>query len=69
LPATVHLAGAQVGATPVRGLRRPAGRYPVVFVSTNLEERVATVVELAAGQTLGVHAEFKRAMPAISLRR
>jgi hypothetical protein len=41
----------------------------VVFVSTNLEERVATVVELAAGQTLGVHAEFKRAMPAISLRR
>jgi hypothetical protein len=69
LPATVHLAGAPVGSTPVRGLQRPAGRYPVVFVSTNLEERVATVVELSAGQTLGVHAEFKRAMPAISLRR
>jgi eukaryotic-like serine/threonine-protein kinase len=68
VPARVMLGGQTLGTTPLRGVRRPPGRYRVTFASADLEERVATVVEVGSGQTLGVHAEFTHATPAIRLR-
>jgi Tfp pilus assembly protein PilZ len=67
LPATVSIAGKPVGSTPQQ-VERQAGLVAVSFLSRELGEKVETTVELAAGQTLGVHAEFTRARPAVSLR-
>ena len=67
LPAVVSIAGKPVGSTPHQ-VEHQAGLVAVSFVSRELGETVATTVELAAGQTLGIHAEFTRARPAVSLR-
>jgi serine/threonine-protein kinase len=68
LPATVRVGGRSVGATPQRDVTRPAGRYRVTFDSPELGESVGTTVELAPGQSVGVHAEFTRATPTVRLR-
>jgi hypothetical protein len=67
LPAVVSIAGKPVGSTPQQ-VERQEGSVAVSFASSELGETVATTVDLAAGQTLGVHAEFTRARPRVSLR-
>lgn len=68
LPARVSVDGRLLGATPVRDATQAPGRHRVRFVSSDLGETVEAGIELSKGATLGVHAEFTRATPAVRIR-
>jgi eukaryotic-like serine/threonine-protein kinase len=68
LPARVIIDGSPVGTTPVRQIGRAAGRHRVTFQCTELDEALSTTVELRAGGSAAVHAEFTRAVPVVRLR-
>ena len=66
---TVEGAGvAQTSSTPVRGLNLPPGNYRVTFRSETYGAPVATQVALAPGVHRSVHADFRAAVPAITVR-
>jgi len=70
-PSAVTVDGAgvsQTTSTPVRGLTLPAGNYRVTFRSETYGAPVATQVNLSAGSRRSVHADFRAAVPAITVR-
>jgi hypothetical protein len=67
LPARVSLDGSSLGSTPLRSIRKPPGRHVITFVSAELGEQLSASVVTALGQSLSVHAEFTRAVPAIRI--
>jgi serine/threonine protein kinase len=70
-PSVVTVEGtgvAQTSSTPVRGLALPAGNYRVTFRSETYGAPVATQVALAPGARRSVHADFRAAVPAITVR-
>ena len=54
--------------TPLLGLRVPPGTYEVVFSNDTFGAPLSTRVQVVSGGTLRVHADFRRAEPAIVLR-
>ena len=70
-PSAVTIDGAgvsQTTSTPVRGVVLPAGNYRVTFRSETYGAPVATQVNLGAGVRRSVHADFRAAVPAITVR-
>ena len=70
-PATVIITGAklsQTHSTPVRALALPSGAYSVTFRSPTFGEPVAARIELAAGTTRSIHADFRAAIPTVVVR-
>jgi serine/threonine-protein kinase len=70
-PSVVTIDGAgvsQTSSTPVRGLALPSGNYRVTFRSETYGAPVATQVSLGAGARRSVHADFRAAVPAITVR-
>jgi hypothetical protein len=70
-PSVVTVEGpgvAQTSSTPVRGLTLPPGSYRVTFRSETYGAPVATQVALAPGVRRSVHADFRAAVPAITVR-
>ncbi|MEO8906297.1 MAG: protein kinase, partial [Polyangiaceae bacterium] len=69
--AAVELSGHhfhQLGQTPIIGLKLPTGRYQVVFRNDTFGTPVTTQVVVVAGGTRSVHADFRQAEPAVSVR-
>jgi hypothetical protein len=69
--ATVTIVGARVSqthVTPVRGLKLEPGVYSVTFRSPTFGEPVVARVELAAGGSRSVHADFRAAIPTVVVR-
>lgn len=69
--ATVTVVGARVSqthVTPVPGLKLPPGSYSVTFRSPTFGAPVVAQVELGAGASRGVHADFRAAEPTVSVR-
>ena len=67
-PATVTVVGARVSqthVTPVRGLKLEPGVYSVTFRSPTFGEPVVARVELSAGGSRSVHADFRAAIPTV----
>jgi serine/threonine-protein kinase len=70
-PAVVTVVGGRISqtlGTPVRGLSLPPGAYSVTFRSPTFGEPVAARVELTAGSSRGVHADFRAAIPTVQVR-
>ena len=70
-PASVTVEGpslSQTSSTPVRALPLPPGNYRITFRSETYGAPVATQVTLAAGARRSVHADFRAAVPAITVR-
>jgi serine/threonine-protein kinase len=70
-PSAVSVEGggfSQTSSTPVRALSLPAGNYRVIFRSETYGSPVATQVALAAGVRRSVHADFRAAVPTITVR-
>jgi serine/threonine-protein kinase len=70
-PATVTVSGGKVAETlntPVRQLKVPAGSYSVTFRSPTFGEPVVARVELVAGASRSVHADFRAALPTVVVR-
>jgi len=70
-PAVVRVEGAgysQTSPTPVRALALAPGSYRVTFRSETYGAPVTTQVTLAAGVRRSVHADFRAAQPAITVR-
>lgn len=68
--ATVTVVGARVAQTqltPVRGLKLPPGVYAVTFRSPTFGEPVVARVELTAGGSRSVHADFRAAIPTVAV--
>jgi serine/threonine-protein kinase len=69
--ATVTVTGAKVSetrVTPVRALSLPPGTYSVTFRSPTFGEPVMARVELLAGASRSVHADFRAAIPTVAVR-
>jgi hypothetical protein len=69
--ATVTIVGGRVSqthVTPVRGLKLPPGTYSVTFRSPTFGEPVVAQVALSAASSRGVHADFRAAIPTVSVR-
>jgi serine/threonine protein kinase len=69
-PATVELSGPhvhQVGQTPIVGLKVLAGRYQVLFRNGTFGAPLAAQVMVVAGGSRSVHADFRRAEPAVTI--
>jgi hypothetical protein len=69
--ATVTVVGARVSqthVTPVPGLKLPPGSYSVTFRSPTFGAPVVAQVELGAGASRSVHADFRAAEPTVSVR-
>jgi serine/threonine-protein kinase len=58
----------QTISTPVRSLAVPAGNYRLTFRSETYGAPVATQVTLTAGSRRSVHADFRAAVPSITVR-
>ncbi|HEY5374004.1 MAG TPA: serine/threonine-protein kinase [Polyangiaceae bacterium] len=58
----------QLGQTPIVGLRVHAGKYLVVFRNDTFGTPVSAQVMVVAGGNHGVHADFRQAEPAVSVR-
>lgn len=58
---------AQTQLTPVRGMKLPPGLYAVTFRSPTFGEPVVARVELAAGGSRSVHADFRAAIPTVAV--
>jgi hypothetical protein len=70
-PATVTVVGAHVSqthVTPVPGLKLPPGSYSVTFRSPTFGAPVVAQVELSAGGSRSVHADFRAAEPTVTVR-
>jgi serine/threonine-protein kinase len=70
-PATVIITGSKVSqthATPVRALSLPPGSYSVTFRSPTFGEPVAARIDLASGSSRSIHADFRAAIPTVSVR-
>jgi hypothetical protein len=70
-PATVTVVGAHVSqthVTPVRGITLPPGIYSVTFRSPTFGEPVVARVELGAGASRSIHADFRAALPTVVVR-
>jgi serine/threonine-protein kinase len=70
-PGVVSVEGAgysQTSPTPVRALALRAGSYRVTFRSETYGAPVTTQVTLASGARRSVHADFRAAQPAITVR-
>lgn len=66
--ATVTVVGGRVSRTsltPVRALKLPPGVYSVTFRSPTFGEPVVARVELGAGASRSVHADFRAALPTV----
>lgn len=71
LPAVVTVRGSGVSETrptPVRALRVPAGTYTVTFSSETYSTPVSTRIVLERGASRAVHADFRDAVPRVSVR-
>jgi hypothetical protein len=68
LPARVTIVGAPVGTTPLRAVKRAAGRHVIGLVSIELDERLSATVDAKPASTLAVHAEFTRPVPVLRVR-
>ncbi|HEX4338231.1 MAG TPA: serine/threonine-protein kinase [Polyangiaceae bacterium] len=68
LPARVTIDGAPAGTTPLRGVKRAAGRHVVSLVSIELDERLSATVDAKPAASLAVHAEFTRPVPVLRVR-
>jgi eukaryotic-like serine/threonine-protein kinase len=69
--ASVTIVGARVSqthATPVSSLKLPPGSYSVTFRSPTFGAPVVTQVELDAGTSRSVHADFRAAEPTVTVR-
>jgi serine/threonine protein kinase len=69
--ATVTIVGAhvtQTHETPVRELKLSPGSYSVTFRSPTFGEPVVARVELVAGASRSVHADFRAAFPSVVVR-
>jgi hypothetical protein len=58
----------RTGQSPIVGLKVPAGRYQVVFRNDTWGAPLGTQVVVVAGVSRSVHADFRLAEPAISVR-
>jgi hypothetical protein len=58
----------QVGQSPMIGLKLPAGRYQVLFRNDTFGAPLNAQVTVAAGMNRSVHADFRQAEPAVSVR-
>ena len=58
----------QKGQSPIVGLKVPVGRYRVVFRNDTFGAPLATQVMVVAGASRSVHADFRQAEPAVSVR-
>jgi serine/threonine protein kinase len=58
----------QLGQTPIVGLRVQAGKYLVVFRNDTFGTPVSAQVMVVAGGNRSVHADFRQAEPAVSVR-
>jgi eukaryotic-like serine/threonine-protein kinase len=58
----------QTLVTPVPSLKLPAGTYSVTFRSPTFGAPVVAQVELSAGSSRSVHADFRAAEPTVSVR-
>jgi hypothetical protein len=58
----------QTRVTPVVGLKLAPGVYSVTFRSATFGDPVAARVELVAGASRGVHADFRAAIPKVVVR-
>ncbi len=58
----------QLGQTPIMGLKVPTGRYQVVFRNDTFGTPVTAQVVVVAGGTRSVHADFRQAEPAVTVR-
>jgi serine/threonine-protein kinase len=70
-PATVIVTGgrlSQTHGTPVRALSLPPGSYSVTFRSPTFGEPVAARIDLASGSSRSIHADFRAAIPTVSVR-
>jgi len=66
--ATVTVVGGRISRTqltPVRALKLPPGVYSVTFRSATFGEPVVARVELGAGTSRSVHADFRAALPTV----
>jgi hypothetical protein len=54
--------------TPVLGLKVPSGKYQIVFRSDTIGTPVNAQVMVVAGASRSVHADFRQAEPAVSVR-
>jgi serine/threonine protein kinase len=66
--ATVTVVGGRISRTsltPVRALKLPPGVYSVTFRSSTFGEPVVARVELGAGASRSVHADFRAALPTV----
>ena len=69
--ATVEVSGAhfhQLGQSPLVGLRVPVGRYQIVFRNDTYGAPLSAQVMVVAGASRSVHADFRQAEPAVSVR-
>jgi hypothetical protein len=69
--ATVEVSGAhfhQLGQSPLVGLRVPVGRYQIVFRNDTFGAPLSAQVMVVAGASRSVHADFRQAEPAVSVR-
>jgi hypothetical protein len=71
LPAVVTVRGGGVSetrSTPVRALRVPSGSYTVTFSSETYSAPIATRLTIEPGASRSVHADFRDAVPKVSVR-
>jgi len=69
--ATIEVSGAsfhELAQTPVLGLKVPAGRYQIVFRNDTFGTPVSAQVMVVAGSNRSVHADFRQAEPAVTVR-
>ena len=68
--ATVTVVGGRISrtqVTPVRALKLPPGTYQVTFRSATFGDPVVARVELGAGASRSVHADFRAALPTVTV--
>jgi serine/threonine-protein kinase len=69
--ATIEVNGAgfhEVRQTPVLGLKVPSGKYQIVFRNDTFGAPVNSQVMVVAGASRSVHADFRQAEPAVTVR-
>jgi hypothetical protein len=69
--ASVTVVGARVSqthVTPISSLKLPPGSYSVTFRSPTFGAPVVAQVELSAGTSRSVHADFRAAEPTVTVR-
>jgi len=58
----------QLGQSPILGLKVPVGRYQVVFRNDTFGAPLTAQVTILTGVNRSVHADFRQAEPAVSVR-